>query len=139
MVKYPNIKVNLVGVDGNAFSIMGVVSKALRQGGVPKEEIELYMEESMSGDYSHLMHTAFAWVDCSQSFLANNDEDDVCSNCGEYDCFGGDCFSEDCDDDECTDEACDHDGSVYASKYSCQECGEKYAVGGCPACGAVTV
>jgi len=41
--KYPEIEVQLTGNDGNAFSIMGTVTKALRRGGATKEEIELYM------------------------------------------------------------------------------------------------
>jgi hypothetical protein len=64
-VLYPNVKVKLVGSDGNAFSIMGKVSAALRRHGVPKEEIDRYTTESMSGDYNHLLRTAMRWVDVS--------------------------------------------------------------------------
>lgn len=63
--KYPEIEVQLSGQDGNAFAIMGAVSTALRRAGVPKEEIDQYMDESMSGDYDHLLRTAAAWVDVS--------------------------------------------------------------------------
>jgi hypothetical protein len=62
-VKYPNIKVKLVGNDGNAFAIMGAVKNALRKNNVPKEEIDKYLEESMSGDYNNLLCTAMNWVD----------------------------------------------------------------------------
>lgn len=61
--KHPDIVVQLSGIDGNAFSIMGTVSKALRRGGVPKDEIDDYMKESMSGDYDHVIQTAMAWVE----------------------------------------------------------------------------
>lgn len=61
-IKYPEIEVQLTGNDGNAFSIMGAVSKALRRGGASKEEIELYMTESMSGDYNNLLRVAMRWV-----------------------------------------------------------------------------
>lgn len=61
-IKYPEVEVQLTGNDGNAFSIMGAVSKALRRGGATKEEIELYMTESMSGDYNNLLRVAMRWV-----------------------------------------------------------------------------
>ncbi len=35
-VRYPDVEVNLFEIDGNAFSIMGAVTKALRRGGVDK-------------------------------------------------------------------------------------------------------
>ncbi len=60
--KYPQIEVQLTGNDGNAFAIMGAVSKALRKGGVDAEEIKKYTDESMSGDYDNLLCTAMNWV-----------------------------------------------------------------------------
>lgn len=39
-MKYPNIKVKLIGRDGNAFAILGAVVKALRNGGVPEEKVK---------------------------------------------------------------------------------------------------
>jgi hypothetical protein len=62
-VKYPEIEVQLTGNDGNAFAIIGKVSQALRRSGVPKEEIDQYRKESMSGDYNHLLQTAMQWVE----------------------------------------------------------------------------
>jgi len=64
-VKYPNIKVQLSGEDGNAFAIMGRVGKALRRAKVSQEEIEKYYEESKSGDYDNLLQTAMRWVEVS--------------------------------------------------------------------------
>lgn len=61
-VKYPNVEVQLTGEDGNAFAVMGAVSKALRQAGVSQEEIDQYRKESMSGDYDHLLQAAMRWV-----------------------------------------------------------------------------
>lgn len=61
-MKYPEIEVKLIGNDGNAFAIMGSVSKALRKAGVSKEEIDQYMEESMAGDYNNLLCVAMDWV-----------------------------------------------------------------------------
>jgi hypothetical protein len=62
-VKYPEITVKLLGKDSNAFAIMGAVKTALRRNKVPKEEIDLYLEQSMSGTYDNLLQTAFEWVD----------------------------------------------------------------------------
>jgi hypothetical protein len=65
MTKYPEIEVQLTGQDGNAYAIMGAVQKALRKAEVPKEQIDEYLKESMSGDYNHLLRTAMAWVSVS--------------------------------------------------------------------------
>jgi hypothetical protein len=65
MVKYPEIKVRLTGEDGNAFSIMSRVKASMRRAGVPKEELDEYLAESMSGDYDNLLRTASSWVTVS--------------------------------------------------------------------------
>lgn len=62
-MKYPAIKVKLVGKDGNAFAILGNVNNALRKGGVDKAEIKAFMKQAMSGDYDHLLATCCEWVD----------------------------------------------------------------------------
>lgn len=60
--KYPNIEVELVGNDGNAFSIMASVRKALRRAGVSSDEIAEYTTQSQSGDYDNLLRVAMSWV-----------------------------------------------------------------------------
>jgi len=60
--KHPEITVQLVGEDGNAFSILGAVSGAMRRAGVSKEERDQFMSEAMSGDYDHLLVTCMKWV-----------------------------------------------------------------------------
>jgi len=60
--KYPEIEVELVGQDGNAFAIMASVSKAMRRAQVPQAEIDEYLKESTSGDYDNLLSTAMRWV-----------------------------------------------------------------------------
>jgi hypothetical protein len=61
-IKYPEVEVELVGQDGNAFAVMARVSKALRRASVAQQEIDEYLKESTSGDYDHLMATATRWV-----------------------------------------------------------------------------
>ena len=63
--KYPNVKVQLVGGDGNAFAVLGACSKAARREGLSKEEIEEFTKEATSGDYDHLLATCMAWFDIS--------------------------------------------------------------------------
>ena len=62
--RYPEVEVQLTGNDGNAFAIMGAVSRALERAGYG-DEVEAYMEESMSGDYDNLLMTAMNWVTVS--------------------------------------------------------------------------
>jgi len=62
MAKYEEIEVELTGTDGNAFSIMGAVSLALKRGGVSREERDRYFEEATAGDYEHLLITTLNWV-----------------------------------------------------------------------------
>jgi len=54
--------VKLTGVSGNAFAVMGVVSRALRKAGCPKEHVDKYMEESMAGDYNNLLTVAHKYA-----------------------------------------------------------------------------
>jgi hypothetical protein len=60
--KYP-VTVKLVGEDGNAFAIMAKVSRALRNAGATRDEVNQYMDESMSGDYDNLLRVAMTWVE----------------------------------------------------------------------------
>ena len=55
--------VGLVGEDGNAFSIMGRVKKALRRAGADQEYIDKYLGEATSGDYDHLLVVSMEYVD----------------------------------------------------------------------------
>jgi hypothetical protein len=60
--KYP-ITVQLTGNDGNAFAIMASVSRALKDYGVDREEVNTFTQEAMSGDYDNLLRTAMRWVE----------------------------------------------------------------------------
>jgi hypothetical protein len=57
------IKVKLVGEDGNAFAILGKVTKEMRRAKVSQEVIDAYMKEAMSGDYDHLLQTTMKYVE----------------------------------------------------------------------------
>ena len=62
MIKYPEIEVQLIGKDGNAFAIMAAVRKALKRAEVSADEIAEYTKQSQSGDYDNLLLVAMSWV-----------------------------------------------------------------------------
>jgi len=55
--------VKLIGEDGNAFSIMGRVKKALIRAGADKEYIDRYLKEATSVDYNHLLAVSMEYAD----------------------------------------------------------------------------
>jgi hypothetical protein len=57
-----DVKVKLVGEDGNAFAILGAVSKALKRAG-HKDLVDEFMAEATSGDYNHLLATCMDYVE----------------------------------------------------------------------------
>jgi hypothetical protein len=59
-----DIKVKITGEDGNAFAILGKVSKALKKGGY-YGLASSYREEAMSGDYNNLIRVTMKYVDVS--------------------------------------------------------------------------
>ena len=61
--KYPDVEVTLVGMDGNAFAILGRVRAALRKAKVDEEEIKAYIKEATAGDYDHLLRTTIQYVE----------------------------------------------------------------------------
>lgn len=73
-VKYPNVEVDLIGEDGDAFSILGRVRRAMRKGGVSEEEIKKFHDEATSGDYNHLLQTVMEWVTTDPDYDEDEDE-----------------------------------------------------------------
>ena len=62
-VKYPKVRVQLTGRDGNAFAILGAVTKAMREAGVDKDARDAFVAEATAGDYDHLLAACMNWVD----------------------------------------------------------------------------
>lgn len=50
------VELNLVGLDGNAFSLMGAFQRAARRQKRTPEEIKAVLDDCMSGDYDHLLN-----------------------------------------------------------------------------------
>ena len=61
-VKHPQVTVQLTGEDGNAFLVMGKVTKAMKRAGCTPAEVEAFRAEAMSGDYDHLLQTCMLTV-----------------------------------------------------------------------------
>lgn len=57
-----NVTVDLVGQDGNAFVVMGLVIKALKRAG-HTDLVKQYQDEAMSGDYDHLIQVTMDYVE----------------------------------------------------------------------------
>ena len=56
-------KVKLIGIDGNAFAILGRVKRALAEAGYSREDVAKYVAEATAGDYDHLLQVTMNWVD----------------------------------------------------------------------------
>lgn len=54
------VKLELVGLDGNAFFLLGAFQRAAREQGWTKGEIEAVMTEAKSSDYNHLLSVLVA-------------------------------------------------------------------------------
>jgi len=57
-----DVKVKLVGQDGNAFMILGSVTKALKRAG-HEDLAKEYQKEATAGDYDHLLRTTMEYVE----------------------------------------------------------------------------
>lgn len=51
------VKLKLVGLDGNAFSLLGAFSRQARKEGWNESEIKAVTKQAMSSDYDHLLAT----------------------------------------------------------------------------------
>lgn len=51
------VKLKLVGLNGNAFALMGAFQRAAKDQGWTKEEISKVIDECTKGDYDHLLCT----------------------------------------------------------------------------------
>lgn len=77
------VKLDLVGLDGNAFSLMGAFQKQARSEGWTKAEIDAVLDKCMSGDYDELLATLL----------------DHCTPTDNFDEFDYDWYDNDVEDD----------------------------------------
>lgn len=57
------VKMTLVGVNGNAFALMGEFARNARKQGWYQEEIDLVLDECKSGNYNNLLQTLMNHID----------------------------------------------------------------------------
>jgi len=60
-IKKPHV--DLTNQNGNAFAVMGAVSKALKAAGADEEYTAKYFNEAMSSDYDHLLQVTMEYVE----------------------------------------------------------------------------
>jgi len=56
-------KYNLVGIDGNAFAVMGYVKQSMKKEGKTQVEIDAYSTDAKSGGYDHLLGVSQDMID----------------------------------------------------------------------------
>lgn len=59
---YVKPTVQLIGNDGNAFSILGNVRRALKEAGASPDTISEFTAKATEGDYNHLLRTCMEYV-----------------------------------------------------------------------------
>lgn len=57
MVTKKKVTLQLVGLDGNAFALLGAFQRQARKEGWEQDEIKAVIDEATSGDYDHLLAT----------------------------------------------------------------------------------
>ena len=57
------MKYDLVGIDGNAFSLMGYVVKAMKECGFSNDEQNDYLAKATSGNYDNLLCVSMEIID----------------------------------------------------------------------------
>lgn len=66
----------LVGVDGNAFAIMGYVRSAMKSAKMTSQDIDAYTKDATSSDYDHLLVVSCKMIDKVNEVLGLNEYDE---------------------------------------------------------------
>lgn len=66
----------LVGVDGNAYAIMGYVRTAMKRAKMTKEDIDAYTKDATSSDYNHLLVVSCEMIDKVNEILGLDEYED---------------------------------------------------------------
>lgn len=75
----PRVQMELVGADGNAFSILGRFKREARKQGWDSESIAKVTSHAMTGDYNNLLTTIVTFADDTsdeEEEFSDYDEDD---------------------------------------------------------------
>lgn len=68
------VKLNLVGLDSNAFALIGAFKNAARKQGWASTEINAVTAECMKGDYNHLLCTLMANTESEDDNEGDNED-----------------------------------------------------------------
>ena len=69
-------KYTLIGVDGNAFAVMGYTAQALKNEGL-KDLVGEMQERARSGDYNNLLRVCMEYIDmANEKAIENGWEED---------------------------------------------------------------
>lgn len=68
------MKYNLVGVDGNAFALMGYTSRALKNEGM-RDKVDEMMQRAMSGDYWNLIRVCDEYIGMANEHAESEGDD----------------------------------------------------------------
>ena len=66
----------LIGINGNAYSIMGYVRDAMDDAKMTKDDIDAYIKDATSSDYNHLLAVSCEMIDRVNEILGLNDYDE---------------------------------------------------------------
>ena len=68
-------KYSLVGVDGNAYCVMGYTTRAMKREGFSKEEVDEMYDKAESGDYNNLLRVCMDYIDKVNERVGAEDSD----------------------------------------------------------------
>lgn len=57
------LTIQLIGLDGNAMSILGRCQRAMRRNDFPEKKILAFLQEAQAGDYDHLLTVVQEWFE----------------------------------------------------------------------------
>ena len=66
----------LIGINGNAYSIMGYVIYAMYDAKMTNYDIDAYIKDATSSDYDHLLTVSCEMIDRVNEILGLNDYDE---------------------------------------------------------------
>ncbi len=61
--RFPTIKVDLAGTEGNSFAVLARCKQAMKNAGTPPKVQKEFIREAIKSDYDRLLRTAMAWFD----------------------------------------------------------------------------
>ena len=66
----------LIGINGNAYNIMGYVRDAMHDANMTNDDIDAYVKDATSSDYNHLLAVSCEMIDRVNEILGLNDYDE---------------------------------------------------------------